>query len=254
MRDKELSLSNHLGELRHRLVWSLAVLGACIGLSFAFHQQLLEMLLQPAEGFAEIPTGKPIYTDLTEFLGAAMKVSLIGGVIVALPFVLYQTIMFVAPGLTTAERRWLHLLLPLSVVAFGLGAAFGYRILFPPAISFLTHFGEDVATPQIRIGPYVNLMVSLLFWMGLVFEIPLVLFFLSKIGVVTPEWLAGQRRYAIVVAFILGAMITPTFDPINQTFVALPIVLLYELGIWLAKLAARGRRKKSSSDEAAEKH
>jgi len=88
----------------------------------------------------------------------------------------------------------------------------------------------------IRIGNYVNLMISLLFWMGVIFETPVVMFFLARIGVVTPTWLRRQRRYALVVAFIVGAMITPTFDPINQAFVAIPIVVLYELGIWLAKL------------------
>ena len=94
-----------------------------------------------------------------------------------------------------------------------------------------------------RIGTYVNLMLSLLFWMGLVFETPIVLFFLSRIGVVTSEWLAKRRRYALVVAFLLGAIITPTFDPSNQTLVAVPIMVLYEAGVWLAKLGTRNRLK-----------
>ena len=130
----------------------------------------------------------------------------------------------------------------MSLIAFVAGAAFGYRILFPPAINFLLSFGSEIATPMPRIGTYVNLMLSLLFWMGIVFETPLVLYFLSRIGVVTSEWLAKRRRYAVVVAFILGAIITPTFDPINQTFVAVPIIVLYEAGVWLAKLGGRQRR------------
>ena len=129
-------------------------------------------------------------------------------------------------------------------MSFLAGATFGYFILMPPALRFLLSFGSDIATPMIRVGNYINLVVTLLFWLGISFETPLVMFFLSKIGIVTPKALARQRRFAIVVAFILGAIITPTFDPVNQSFVAVPIILLYEIGIWLAKLA-RFREKKS---------
>ena len=170
-----------------------------------------------------------------------------------MPFILFQVVMFAAPGLTPNERRYLYTLLPVSVLAFAAGAAFGYRILFPPAVRFLLSFGTDIAEPYIRIGNYVNLMLSLLFWMGIVFETPLVLFFLSRIGVVTSEWLAKRRKYAVIIAFVLGAIITPTFDPINQTFVAVPIVILYEAGIWLAKLGTHNRRRsreKATEDSA----
>ena len=109
-------------------------------------------------------------------------------------------------------------------------------------------FGNDIATPYIRIGNYVGLMISLLLWMGVVFETPIVLFFLSRIGIVSPEQLGRQRRYAIVVAFILARVITPTFDPVNQTIVALPIIVLYEIGIWLAKFGARQRRRQRAND------
>ena len=108
---------------------------------------------------------------------------------------------------------------------------------------FLLSFGSGIATPLPSIGAYTNLMLTLLLWMGLVFETPIVAFFLSKIGVVTGDWLAKQRKYAVIVAFILGAIITPTFDPINQTLVSVPIIVMYELGIWLAKLGSRGRKK-----------
>lgn len=241
MNDGRLPIFQHLVELRKRLTWSAVAVLVTTGLAFVFHQQILKLLMAPAQGFAAIPTGKPIYTDLTEFLGVAMKASLVVGLFAALPFVLYQVVMFVAPGMTQKERRYLYALLPLSLLAFVAGAAFGYFILFPPAVRFLLAFGRDVATPFIRIGSYVNLMLSLLFWMGVVFETPVVMFFLSKIGVVTPQFLARNRRYAVVVAFILGAIITPTFDPINQSLVAVPIIVLYEVGIWLAKVARRGR-------------
>ena len=165
-----------------------------------------------------------------------------------MPFIFYQFVLFVSPGLNPAERRYLYALLPTGILVFGLGAAFGYFVLFPPAIHFLFDFGSEVAEAQIRIGSYLRLLISLLLWMGVVFETPLVLFFLSRIGIVTPQQLGRQRRYAIVVAFILGALITPTFDPINQTLVALPIIVLYEVGIWLSKIGARQRNRQRANE------
>ena len=249
MKDKSIPIGEHLLELRKRLTWSAVAVLVCTGVAFAFHEQILLLLMKPAQGFTDIPNEKPIYTELTEFIGIAMKASLLVGVFASLPFVLFQMVMFVAPGLSPRERRYLYALLPVTILMFLVGAAFGYRILFPPAVKFLLSFGSDVATPYIRIGNYVNLMLSLLFWMGIVFETPVVLFFLSKIGVVTPKFLARQRRWAVVVAFILGAIITPTFDPINQTLVAVPIIVLYEVGIWLAKLARLGRKDSSTELE-----
>ena len=203
----------------------------------------------PAEGFAGIPNQKPIYTELTEFIGISMKVSLLTGLLASMPFILFQVVMFVAPGLTPGERRYLYALLPVSVLAFIAGAAFGYRILFPPAVRFLLGFGGDVADAYIRIGSYANLMLTLLFWMGVVFEMPVVLFFLSRMGVVDSAFLARQRRFAIVIAFVLGAIITPTFDPVNQALVAVPIILLYEVSIWLTKLGSRHRRARAQDLE-----
>ena len=243
MSDRAISISEHLLELRRRMTMSAIFIAVATGVSFVFHQQILKFLMVPAQGFAGIPEGQPIYTELTEFLGIAMKVSLLSGLAISTPFILFQVVMFVAPGLSPGERRYLYTLLPVSMLSFALGAAFGYRILFPPAVKFLLSFGTDIATPYIRIGNYANLMISLLFWMGVVFETPVVLFFLSRIGVVSHEFLKRQRRYAVVVAFVLGAIITPTFDPINQTFVALPIIVLYEAGVWLAKIGGRQRRR-----------
>ena len=243
MSDKAISITQHLLELRRRMTWSAIAVAVASGVSFVFHKQLLKFLMAPAQGFAGIPEGQPIYTALTEFLGIAMKVSLLSGLALSTPFILFQLVMFTAPGLSHGERRYFYTLLPVSMLAFIVGAAFGYRILFPPAVKFLLSFGNEIATPYIRIGNYANLMLSLLFWMGLVFETPVVLFFLSRIGVVSHEFLKRLRRYAIVVAFVLGAIITPTFDPINQTFVALPIIVLYEAGVWLARIGGRQRRR-----------
>lgn len=229
----------HLGELKRRLIRSALFLVATTAVAFAFHRQIFRILLAPAEDMNAFTGGVPIFTELTEFWGAVMKVSVLAGLAAATPFFLYQVVMFIAPGLRSNERRWLYLLLPFALASFAGGVAFGYFVLIPPAIRFLVTFGGDVATPLIRIGAYVNLVTLLLFWMGASFELPIVMFFLSRVGVVSPRWFASKRRYAIVAAFIVGAAITPTFDPVNQTIVAAPVIVLYELGYWLSRLGAR---------------
>jgi sec-independent protein translocase protein TatC len=250
---REMPARDHILELRRRLMWTAIFVFAATGTAFYFHVEILRLLMEPAQGFANVPQGKPVYLDLTEFIGVAMKVSLLVGMAASIPFVLFQVIMFAAPGLNSTEKRYLYTLLPMSLIAFLAGAAFGYRVLFPPMVDFLLSFGSEVATPLPRIGTYTDLMLRLLFWMGIVFETPLVLFFLSRIGVVTSEWLAKRRKYALIIAFILGAIITPTLDPINQTIVAVPIIVLYEIGIWLAKLGTHNRnrsREKATEDSA----
>ncbi len=174
---------------------------------------------------------------MTGFLGPYMKVALVVGLILAMPVIVYQVIMFVAPGLTRQERRYLFVLLPWIMLSFLVGLAFAYFIFLPPALQFLFSFGSTIAKPQIRVGSYVDFVSSLLFWIGVVFEMPLVIFFLAKIGVVTPQALARWRKPAWVIAFVVAAVITPTFDPVNQTIVAVPVILLYEVGILLARLA-----------------
>ena len=239
------TLRVHLTELRRRLTWSAAVVFLATVIAFIFHQQILQVLMAPAGNFTELPQNKPVYTELTEFIGIAMKASLFVGIFGSLPFLLWQMVMFVAPGLNPTEKRYLYSLMPITILVFLAGSAFGYFMLFPPAMKFLLTFGSNVATPMIRIGNYVNLMLSLLFWMGIVFELPIILFFLSRIGVVSPEFLARNRRWAIVIAFVLGAIITPTLDPINQAFVAGPIIVLYEVGVLLSKVGARMRGRNS---------
>ena len=171
--ERSLSIQSHLLELRRRLMYSSIAIFVTTGIAFVFHEQILVLLMGPARGFADIPGGKPIFTELTEFISTAMKASLLVGIFTSLPFVFYQMARFVSPGLTTTERRYLYALLPVVVIVFAAGSAFGYRILFPKMIEFLLTFGSDVATPQIRIGNYVGIMISLLLWMGVLFETPI---------------------------------------------------------------------------------
>lgn len=244
MADKnEQPLMYHLIELRRRLIFCVIAIALGAGIAFGLHKIIISAMLGPASGFSDIAQGKPIFTELTEFIGITMKISILGGLVIALPVIIYHGIMFVNPGITRKERIYIFAGLPVSVAAFLLGVTFGYFVLLPPAINFLLTFGSDVATPLIRIGNYISLTITLLFWIGISFETPIIMFLLAKIGVVKPKTFAKQRRFAIVGAFILAAIITPTFDPINQTIVAIPIIILYEIGIWLSKLAKREKTK-----------
>ena len=238
---RELSFMEHLGELRRRLVICVIAVLAGSAASFVFYEDIIELLSRPAYNLEGSQGIELVFIEITELLTTAVKVSFVAGFVLALPVILYQVIMFVAPGLTGRERRYLFLFLPMALVAFACGVAFCYFVLIPPALRFLLGF-SDVAEPLIRISNFVNLMVRLLFWMGVAFETPLIMYMLAQLGIVSARQLSRFRRVWVVLAFLLGAIITPTFDPVNQTLVAGPLLVLYELGVLLAKLAGRSRR------------
>ncbi len=238
---KAMTLREHLDELRKRLIVAALVVIFMTVAAFVFRDQIIAFLLEPGYGDRD---DMPIATEVLETVGVTFKVTLMAGFVGALPVVLYQMVRFVAPGLTKRERVYLLLSIPGILVAFAGGAVFAYYILLPPALRFLFDFGSANVDAQIRIASYMNVVTSLMFWMGVVFQIPLVMFVLARLGVVTPRLLSRFRKWAIVLAFVAAAIITPTFDPVNQVLVAIPIILLYELGIVLARL---GRRLRGSS-------
>ena len=246
MRSREQTFLQHIGELRRRVFISVLAVMVGTAVSFVFFEQIIEILVRPARDLNLGNGGQLIYTEVTELLTTAIKVSLMGGLVLASPVILYQVVMFVAPGLTGREKRYLFGFMPAVIAAFAGGVAFGYYVLTPPALHFLLTFGGDVAVPMIRVSNIINLMIRLLFWMGLAFETPLVMFMLASLGIVSARGLARFRRYWVVVAFVLAAIITPTVDPVNQALVAGPLLVLYELGILLARIAGRSRRKSSA--------
>ena len=243
MRSREQTLLQHLSELRRRVFICVVAVLAGSAVSFVFFEEIVEILVEPARDLGLGTGGELIYTEVTELLTTAIKVSFVSGLILASPVIVSQGVMFVAPGLTRQEKRYLFGFMPIVILAFAGGVAFAYYILTPPALHFLLTFGGDIATPLIRISNIINLMIRLLFWMGLAFETPLVMFLLASLGIASASSLGRFRRYWVVVAFILAAMITPTVDPVNQALVAGPLLVLYELGILLAWLAGRSRRK-----------
>lgn len=229
-RDKDLTLLGHLLELRKRLFRSVIAIAVGVGISLIFADRIFGILTLPARGH------QLIYIDMTEMFGVYMQVSLVAGICLAMPFIVYQLIMFVAPALSAKEKRYVYLVLPWITVMFLGGVIFSYFILLPPAIKFLLTFGSNIATPQIRIGSYIAVVTRLMLAAGCIFELPVISTFLARLGIVSHKWLASKRKWAIILAFIAGAIITPTGDPVNQTLVAVPLVVLYELSIWLAKL------------------
>ena len=247
MPDAARPLRKHLEELRWRLMIVVIAVVIGAGVSVVYFKPIVEILIRPAEGYLS-DTGGPIYTEVTELLGVTVKVALLGGLVLSLPILTYQIVAFIAPGLTRKERGYLIFMVPGALACFAIGAAFAYFALLPPMLKFLLTYANDVAVPMIRISTYVNLVVMLIFWMGLIFETPLIMFTLAKAGIVNADTMAKGRRVIVVVAFLLGAVITPTFDPVNQTLVAIPFLILYEIGLRLARFA----RPREDPEEAAD--
>ncbi len=237
--EKSLTLMGHLLELRNRLFkCAIAVIITTV-LSFVFADRIFEILVRPAGQVTFI------YIEVTEMIGIYMKVCLAAGFILAMPYITYQAVMFMAPALTPREKKYISFILPWVGLMFIGGVVFGYFVLLPPAMNFLFTFGSNIATPQIRIGNYIEVILRLLLAIGLVFELPVLTTFLARIGIITSKWMAGKRKIAIVLAFVLAAIITPTVDPINMSRVAVPLGVLYEVSIWLAKLV-EGRKRRAA--------
>jgi len=228
--DENKGLFSHLKELRRRLIVCLIAVTAGIIIAFVFADQLFRVLILPAGDI------NLIFVEVTEMLGAYMQVCLIGGIILAMPVLTYELMMFIAPALTPVEKKYVWIALPFILIMFAGGVLFGYFVLIPPAMQFLLGLGSGIATPQIRIGNYISLVARLLLAIGLVFETPVITTILARLGIVSARWLLAQWKWAVICAFILGAVITPTIDPVNQTLVALPLIILYLLSILLARL------------------
>ncbi len=244
--DKKTTVLEHLRELRKRLLRSAIAVVVTSTVAFVFIDELLEFLKQPTLGLDPVPVFT--WIEMTEGFVTYMRVSIVAGIVVAMPFIMYQFLMFLIPALTNRERKAVYTLLPLITIMFAGGVAFGYIFLIPPATKFLLSIGTEVAEHQQRMSNYINFVTRLLLAIGIIFELPVVTTFLARTGVITSKWLADRRKLMIVFSFVLAAFITPTPDAVNQTIVAGTLIVLYEASIWLAKLAQK-RRKPPEDDE-----
>jgi sec-independent protein translocase protein TatC len=237
-KEKQLTLLGHLQEIRRRLVYCTIALIITVAISFFLTDRIIIFL----ESYVPDTTNITV-TEVTELFGVWFKVCLYSALVMALPFFVLQVILFVRPALTRKESAYLYLLMPAILLCFLGGAAFAWYVFLPNALHFLLTFGSRlIDEPQIKIGNLISFEVQIIFWMGVIFELPVLTFFLSKIGVLNYRWLAKQWKWAFIGSFVIGAVITPTPDPINCTIVSVPIFLLYLLGIATSWLGRRGKK------------
>jgi sec-independent protein translocase protein TatC len=245
MDEKKLPLTSHLQELRTRLILSFVAIGVGFGLCYTFSQPLFDILAAPLLKVMPIG-GSLIFTSVAEAFFTYMKVGFIGGLILASPFVLYQIWAFVAPGLYRNEKRYVIPFVFLGSLFFALGIVFGYFVALPIGFKFLLGYATDFIKPMPSVKEYLSFSIKFLLAFGLVFEFPVVLLLLARIGVVDARTLARQRRYAILLIFVFAAVVTPP-DLISQVIMALPLMGLYELSILLAKLFGKKSKEMAAS-------
>lgn len=231
--ERYLTVLEHIEELRFRLFISAAFVVIGLGVSVFFGNDIIIFLKKPAEARSE--NFELQFIEPFELFVTYFRVSLLGGLILGMPMIVYQGLRFVSPGLSANERRWLYATVAGTFVLFLGGVAFAYYIALPPALGFLLDFGGgDIARPDIRVGSYVDFVTRLLFWTGVTFQTPLVVMYLARFGIVSARQLLRWWRFAIIGAFVIAAIVTPTIDPVTQSLVAGPIIVLYFLGIILA--------------------
>ena len=246
MADQHLPFTSHLEELRKRLMiaagaWIVAFIGC-----YSFAEQLFRMIADPVK--AALPPGSSlVFINATEPFFTYLKIAAIAGVIVALPVILWQIWGFIAPGLYAHEKRLALPFVLAGCLCFGSGTFFGFVYVFPMVFAFLVKYGTGTGdiSAMLSMGSYLSLTSQLLLAFGMVFELPVVIFFLARMGVIDHHWLRRNRKYAILVAFIVGAILTPP-DVFSQTALAIPFIILYEVGIIIARLF--GKKKVAAAE------
>lgn len=237
--EARMSFLDHLEELRERLVKSLVAMVAAFGVCWNYHEEIFDFMVQPLR--TAYPGIRLIATSPTEALMLYMKMSFFAGLFLAAPFVLFQVWQFVAPGLKQSEKRYVVPFIVFGTLFFVGGAAFGHYYLFPVTFGFLGGFGGENIEFLPKVSDYYTFYSWFLLALGLVFQVPVVIFVLAQIGLVTAGFLIRQFKWAVLLSFIVAAIVTPTPDMVTQTLLALPMVGLYVLGIGVA--AVFGKKK-----------
>lgn len=238
MRELWDALQEHFIELRRRLIVIVVVLFVTTFASFYFASYLIDWLAVPAGG-----TSKLIALEVTENMGAFMRVSLLSGLILALPVVIYEILTFLLPALNENERKVFNRIAPVVTAVASLlfiaGVTFAYYVMLPVSIPFLTNFLGITTT--LRLGSYLNFVTGMMFWLGIGFETPILVYFLARLNIVSAHALFKQWRIAVVVIAITSAIITPTVDPVNMTLMMAPLIALYFISVFFARLAQKPR-------------
>lgn len=230
-KDKELPLLLHLEELRKRFIHALIAVGGGAIFSWLYTEKILRILVHPLET-------KLVFLSPQEAFITNIKIALFGGIILALPVIIHEGWKFVSIALKEEERKSFLVYGPLAFLLFGGGISFCYFVVLPLGLRFLLGFGRGIMEPFISVDKYISFIIVLLLAFGFIFELPIVMAFLSRRGIITPELLSQKRRVAIVSVFILAALLTPP-DVFTQLLLAGPLIVLYEISIWASKLAVR---------------
>ncbi len=243
-----MSFLDHLEELRRRIIFSILAVGVAFIGCWYYADRIYRYMKVPVDAALQRHHLDPnlVYTNPTEPFNMYLKIGFIAALFVASPFVLYQVWAFIAPGLYRHERRYVLPFMFSTVFLFLGGGFFGYRIVFPAALDFLIGYGMQFK-PMITIGQYTDLFLTVIIGLGVIFEMPILVFFLSLMGLVTAGWMWRNLRYSILVIFIIAAIVTPTTDIMNMCIFAAPMVGLYVLSIAVAFLVSPKRRKKARS-------
>lgn len=241
--DKEqqevMPLLKHLEELRKVIIISLIAIGAASIGAFFFSDHLLAILTKPVDDLGY----KLVFIGMTEGVFTKFKIALLAGVIIASPVLIWQFWRFLVPALYPQEKRYIFRLVPISILLFVSGVIFAYFTVFRFAIFFLIKLAEEFE-PMLTISKYFSFALTFLIPFGLVFEFPLVVYFLTKIEIISPEWLVRNRKYSLVGIFVLAAILTPGPDPVSQMMMVIPMVVLYEAGVFVARIVARKKQIK----------
>jgi sec-independent protein translocase protein TatC len=233
--------------VKKQLLWVFIALGIGFGSTLYFREDVFAFLLAPSRGLLS-PTSQPIFTSPTEMFSSTIRLAVTGGIVVALPVVLASFSRLLIPLLLPSERRFIFLFFfPAAMLCFLAGVSFAYYILLPAGLGFLLQFGTNIATPTIRISAYMSLATSMLLWMGVVFELPLGMYVLARLRMVSHTQFRRFRKYVPPTAIIFAAIITPTFDGLNVMLIAIPLTVLFEVGLALAWVARPVERKRWNS-------
>lgn len=239
---KEAPLVEHLEELRSRLLWSILAWAVATGVAWSFRIQLLDWLKRPLD-LAARQNGiqvNLIVLDITEPFLVSLKVAAFGGLVLVLPFIVYQIWAFIAPGLYSHERRLAVPFLLGAGFSFAVGVVFAYYVFLPYAVPFLLSFLGDLVKPNISLGQYMSQILAFLGVMGIVFEMPVVSYLVARLGLLSSRFLMQNWRVAIVLLITLAAVITPTVDVFNLALISVPLLILYAISILTARLGERG--------------
>jgi sec-independent protein translocase protein TatC len=255
-------LTEHLGELRNRIVFSLIAVLVTFAASFYFSEDLFRLLTAPIHNTVSFsikspfisfnpgkhPDLKLIFIAPAEAVWMHIKISFISAFIISSPIIFYEIWKFISPGLLERERKYAIPFVFTTTFLFLMGSLFCFIIILPFAMNFLLTYKTENLQPMISVGKYIDFCLKFILAFGAIFELPVVTVFLTKMGIVTPEFLAKNRKYSVLIAFVLAALLTPTPDAFNQTLMAVPIIVLYEAGIWASRLL----NKKKPAEEKAE--